>query len=271
VNKIVKNLIYLMRKLVLKFYQIPRLERYPFLKRINLNNYFLDRFINSIENTDTSKVMLDAGSGSQQYRKRLESIYKYESCDFDNIFDKKYIKNQTYVCSVENLTMADSTYDVVLSMMVLEHLKYPQKAMDEMHRVLKTGGFLYLSTNFMYPRHGKPYDYFRFTKEGLEALAMNSNFSILQISPMGGFPALLATFLFEIPQYLRNKIILGSSYPDADLKFKSKRAVFVICSIIPFILLNIYFQILSLIVGQFDIFDKTYRYTQGYTCIFKKN
>ena len=46
----------------------------------------------------------------------------------------------------------------------------PQKAINEMHRILKEGGTCILSTRFMYPYHPDPKDYYRFTKDGLEYL-----------------------------------------------------------------------------------------------------
>lgn len=68
------------------------------------------------------------------------------------------------------LGLADSVFDVVLCTEVLEHLREPQKAVDEMFRVLKPGGTLLLTTRFLFPIHDAPHDYFRFTKYGLRHL-----------------------------------------------------------------------------------------------------
>ena len=64
------------------------------------------------------------------------------------------------------LGLADGTFDVVLCTEVLEHLPEPQRAVDEMFRVLKPGGTLLLTTRFLFPIHDAPHDYFRFTKYG---------------------------------------------------------------------------------------------------------
>lgn len=68
------------------------------------------------------------------------------------------------------LGIAGAAFDVVLCTEVLEHLPEPQRAIDEMHRVLKPGGTLLLTTRFLFPIHDAPHDYFRFTKYGLRHL-----------------------------------------------------------------------------------------------------
>jgi SAM-dependent methyltransferase len=68
------------------------------------------------------------------------------------------------------LALADASFDVVVCTEVLEHLREPQRAIDEMYRVLKPGGTLLLTTRFLFPIHDAPHDYFRFTKYGLQYL-----------------------------------------------------------------------------------------------------
>jgi SAM-dependent methyltransferase len=68
------------------------------------------------------------------------------------------------------LGIADASFEVILCTEVLEHLPEPQKAIDEMFRVLVPGGLLLLTTRFLFPIHDAPQDYFRFTKYGLRHL-----------------------------------------------------------------------------------------------------
>lgn len=70
----------------------------------------------------------------------------------------------------QQLGIRDSSFDVVLCTEVLEHLPEPQRAIDEMFRVLVPGGQLLLTTRFLFPIHDAPHDYFRFTKYGLRHL-----------------------------------------------------------------------------------------------------
>lgn len=77
------------------------------------------------------------------------------------------------------LGLADAVFDVVLCTEVLEHLPEPQKALDEMFRVLRPSGTLLLTTRFLFPIHDAPHDYFRFTKYGLRHLLRQ--FEILEL------------------------------------------------------------------------------------------
>lgn len=70
-----------------------------------------------------------------------------------------------------SLPFADASFDCIVSDMVLEHVEGdPRLAVKESCRLLKAGGYLILTTNFLYPGHGSPYDYWRFTAEGLHNL-----------------------------------------------------------------------------------------------------
>lgn len=68
------------------------------------------------------------------------------------------------------LGFADDSFDVVLCTEMLEHISEPQRAIDEMRRVLRPGGVLLLTTRFLFPIHDAPHDYFRYTKYGLRHL-----------------------------------------------------------------------------------------------------
>jgi SAM-dependent methyltransferase len=59
---------------------------------------------------------------------------------------------------------------VVFASELLEHVTDPQRAVDEMRRVLAPGGRVILTTRFCFPIHDAPGDYFRFTRYGLEHL-----------------------------------------------------------------------------------------------------
>jgi SAM-dependent methyltransferase len=72
------------------------------------------------------------------------------------------------VCDAENMSLPDSSYDLVICTQVLEHTQRPQKIVDECHRVLRPGGTFLLSVPSIFPVHGYPADNWRFMPQGLE-------------------------------------------------------------------------------------------------------
>ena len=58
----------------------------------------------------------------------------------------------------------------------------------ECQRVLKPGGYLYLTANFVWHLHEEPRDFFRFTKYGLEYLFKKcGSWKTIFIEPTAGF------------------------------------------------------------------------------------
>jgi SAM-dependent methyltransferase len=93
---------------------------------------------------------------------------------------KRYIKQdmQNYdppcidvICDIEDMkSISDESIGLVLNLESLEHLPYPQRAIDEIHRVLRPNGFLILTTVMHFKIHRCPKDYWRFTPDGIELL-----------------------------------------------------------------------------------------------------
>lgn len=68
---------------------------------------------------------------------------------------------------IHDLKFEDETFDVAVCMSVLEHIPYPQKAISELHRVLKPGGAIWVQLPFCFPYHEAPKDYWRVSPDGL--------------------------------------------------------------------------------------------------------
>lgn len=61
-------------------------------------------------------------------------------------------------------------FDFIYSISVFEHLLFPWKAVLEINKVLKTGGYVFLSTHPVWPAHELPWDFWRFPRNGFHAL-----------------------------------------------------------------------------------------------------
>lgn len=83
------------------------------------------------------------------------------------------------VCNAEDMTLPDSSFDLVICTQVLEHTQRPQRIVDECYRVLRSGGTLLLSVPSIFPVHGYPADNWRFMPQGVEL--MLSRFSAVRV------------------------------------------------------------------------------------------
>lgn len=72
----------------------------------------------------------------------------------------------TLVADAHDLPLANEVVDGVVVQAVLEHVVDPTRCVEEIHRVLKPGGFIYAETPFIQQVHLPPYDFTRFTRWG---------------------------------------------------------------------------------------------------------
>ncbi len=128
----------------------------------------INQFIeNETEFTD-NKNIINIGSGgdvADLIKKLIAPSSKLTQIDISAD------RNPDIVADACNLHMiADNSVDIVYLIEVLEHIPTPDKAVFEIHRILKKGGKLIMSTPFIFPIHDEPYDYYRYTKFGLKHL-----------------------------------------------------------------------------------------------------
>ncbi len=74
------------------------------------------------------------------------------------------------VADAHALPFRDESLGYVFSYAVLEHLRQPFLAGQEMYRVLKRGGYVYADTAFLFAYHGFPHHYFNSTLHGIEQI-----------------------------------------------------------------------------------------------------
>lgn len=136
-------------------------------------------------------VLVDIGSGMAPY----EPFFKP--------YVKKYIKMDGFyykngksdlIGDALSIPLKNNSVDTILCTQVLEHLQYPQKAVDEIHRVLKPNGVCILTTHMANPLHGEPHDYFRFTKYAFTAVLFK-NFKSVKVKENGGALLSISQFI----------------------------------------------------------------------------
>jgi len=72
--------------------------------------------------------------------------------------------------NLERLTFEAESIGTIFMLETLEHVAPLQKGMEEVYRVLKSGGWLVISSAMDFPVHEYPSDYWRFTPKGFEYL-----------------------------------------------------------------------------------------------------
>jgi SAM-dependent methyltransferase len=160
--------------------------RIHFPMLFNSSRWHLDRWVAKAGRlgADKSFRVLDAGAGVAPYRKYFEHV-TYETADFGEV-DKEY-SHLDYTCRLEELPMADGTYDLVLCNQVLEHIPEPLMVLKEIRRVLKPDGQAWLSAPLFYEEHEIPYDFHRYTQFAWRRMAAEADFTVESLQWLEGY------------------------------------------------------------------------------------
>jgi len=148
--------------------------------RKNLHNFIQSSIDQKIKTKDINVLNIGAGGEFQSLiEKNFQNVFSIDIderrnpnqvldlCD-DNFYDDIKIK-PSLICCFE----------------VLEHTKNPNKAIENIHKVLNKGDYFLASTPFNFHIHDEPNDFFRFTYFGLEMLL--KNFSEVKIRKRNGW------------------------------------------------------------------------------------
>jgi len=128
--------------------------------------------------TDDSLTLLDFGCGGSPYRGLFPNA-DYRRADFEAMSDLDYVIGNDS-CVEE----ADETFDLVLSTQVAEHVMSPPGYFEECQRLLKQGGRLICTTHGTYPDHGCPYDFQRWTADGLRRDIEATGFTVTEMKKL---------------------------------------------------------------------------------------
>ena len=169
------------------------------------NHHFfrLRKFVQAAaDSVRPEETVLDVGAGDCQYKPYFIGRCKYLSQDVGGkdacfTYDQIDIRSEVY-----DIPLPNESVDIILCTQVLEHLKYPARALKEMHRLLKPGGRLYLSVPLTSDEHMIPYDYFRYTRYALDFLMQEQGFLPPEISPQGGRFILMGKMIKDLLPFL---------------------------------------------------------------------
>lgn len=126
---------------------------------------------------------IDIGCGQAPYRTVIESrVTNYVTADIE-----QRTSQLDFICDIQDMQpIDDGLFDSAGCFDVLEHVPDTEAACREMGRILKSGGYLIVTTPFLARLHEQPHDYFRFSEYGLEHVFEKQGFVSVRIQPYGG-------------------------------------------------------------------------------------
>jgi SAM-dependent methyltransferase len=169
---------------------------------INSSRVHLEEFIRrAAGSVPPGSLVLDAGAGENTPYRSLFRHLEYESADVAG--------EATYKGDIAALPVEDDRFDLIVSTQLLEHVPNPGAVLSELFRVVKPGGRLWLTTPLFYEEHMQPYDFFRYTRFGLQRLFEDAGFEIEEISELEGYFGTLEYQLDVASRSLPRRITLN--------------------------------------------------------------
>ena len=129
-----------------------------------------------LESSPPGAAVLDIGGGVQPYRTLLPGA-RYVALDL------RLTPLVHVIASAARIPFSDERFDLVLCTQMLEYASDPGHVLSEIHRVLKPGGRLLLSTPAIFPQDAAE-DRWRFLPAGVRQLL--SAFAEVELAPEGG-------------------------------------------------------------------------------------
>lgn len=147
-----------------------------------------------------SAKILDLGSGNRKTDPRVVNIDIIHNINLDIQGDITF------------LPIKDNQFDALLCESVIEHVREPERVVSEAHRVLKPGGKAFFIIPFLLAEHGSPFDYHRFTREGLKVLF--KDYKKIEVGiyngPVASLLMLLKEFLAVIFSFGNEKLYMAN-------------------------------------------------------------
>ena len=142
------------------------------------SNPYTPTVMDLIQSTVSSNGwVLDCGAGSRAFR--TKHVINVEIVDY---------RSTDLLAVGKSLPFDDNSFDAVVSLAVLEHVRDPFRCAKELTRVLKPGGILLADVPFLQPFHGYPHHYYNMTEQGLRNLFAKDMEIESCVTPLHGHP-----------------------------------------------------------------------------------
>ena len=166
------------------------------------------------------RFILDVGGGGRFTKWLAEYRDLFSNCDYKTM-DFDHSTGADVVGDIHKIPLADGSVDAVICGSVLEHVENPILAIQEIHRVLKDGGKLFVSIPSIYPYHarkGHYSDYWRFFDDTISILFRD--FSKFEFVKRGGY---FKALFFFLPLQHRLRFVIDPLAGCMDFLFQTEK------------------------------------------------
>jgi SAM-dependent methyltransferase len=138
--------------------------------------------------------LLDIGCGNKPYASLfMGKITEHLGCDIVQSSEQRV----DIICPATAIPLDDASVDTILCTQVIEHVSDHRALLQEIRRLLRSGGILILSGPMYWPLHEEPHDFFRFTKYGFRSILEAAGLSVASVESNGGKWALCGQVLIH--------------------------------------------------------------------------
>lgn len=173
-----------------------------------------------IKEISKEKIILDVGGGDPftKWLNSYKDLFKdsdYKTMDYD------ISTGADIIGDIHNIPLPADSIDAIICHSVLEHVINPTKAVEELYRILRPGGKIFVHVPSIYPYHarkGHYGDYWRFFDDILGELF--KGFSRVEIVKRGGY---FKALFFFIPMQHRLRFIIDPLSDILDKVFQTEK------------------------------------------------